>query len=150
MTQPTAYKAQLSELYKTYTGKELEQAIGVSTRSIQNYLKEEKPSIPGPEVVRKIHEAYAKHQKEGVIINKESTPTEVDYRDEYIALLKKTIQEKENSLHRLELNLNQMKIDMDLLAARILEGQKEVVQQVSEVLEAKLKPSHSAHSKQRG
>jgi hypothetical protein len=136
MTQPTAYKEQLKELYQTYTGKELEQAIGVSTRSIQNYLKEEKPSLPGPEVVRKIREAYAKHQKEGVILNKESTPEGVDLKDKYITLLEATVREKSELIHKVETSLALLPESMQMLTDLILQGQTALLRRMEENFEA--------------
>jgi hypothetical protein len=63
MDKQIKYTDQLQELYKSYTGKELEVVLGVTIRSIQNYLKQENPAIPGKEVVNKIREAYANHME---------------------------------------------------------------------------------------
>jgi hypothetical protein len=53
------YINQLQELYDTYPGKELEAALGVTVRSMQNYLKKENATIPGRDVVNRIREVYA-------------------------------------------------------------------------------------------
>lgn len=66
------YKDELQELYKIYKGKDLEAALGVSVRSIQNYLKDENPSTPGDDVIDKIHEAFANY-KEGKPLKSEAT-----------------------------------------------------------------------------
>jgi predicted transcriptional regulator len=63
MTKQIDYLNQLQELYDAYTGKELEAALGVTTRSIQNYLKQGNPAKPGKGVIIKIREVYAKHQE---------------------------------------------------------------------------------------
>jgi hypothetical protein len=56
------YKNELRELYESYSGKELEKALGISQRSMQNYLKEDDPRTPKPEIQTRIHEAFANHR----------------------------------------------------------------------------------------
>jgi hypothetical protein len=86
MSNEPEYIKQLRELYKTYTGKELEQALDVTTRSIQNYLKPENPTVPGGAVIDNIREAFAKHIK-GQGIKKNPDPLDQDFRSKYLALI---------------------------------------------------------------
>jgi small-conductance mechanosensitive channel len=102
-----------------------------------------------PEVYKKYTEVYKTQNPD--------PGGEQDFEKLYIAqlrrsneLLEQLLKEKEAATRRLEANLAQMKTDMELLAQRILEGQKEAVQQVSEALEAGLKPLRTSHSKSRG
>jgi len=119
------YVVQLRILYNTYTGKELEQAIGVTTRSIQNYLKEENRTTPSNDVVSNIREAYAKHAN-GEPIKKESAPLEgADYKDKYIALLERNLK-VEQEVSEVRKSLEQSSIDNLALATKILEGQAEI------------------------
>jgi transcriptional regulator with XRE-family HTH domain len=74
MPKQSDYVKQLSELYQTYTGKELEEVLGVTTRSIQNYIKEDEPTIPRPEVIEKIREAYANHSTGNGLYNIKKEP----------------------------------------------------------------------------
>jgi transcriptional regulator with XRE-family HTH domain len=57
------YTKQLETLYNAYPGKDLEAALGVTIRSMQNYLKKENPTTPGKDVINKIREVYAKHER---------------------------------------------------------------------------------------
>jgi transcriptional regulator with XRE-family HTH domain len=61
MTKEADYKKQLRELYEMHKGKELEAALGITIRSVQNYLKEEDPRTPSPEIQEKIRETFANH-----------------------------------------------------------------------------------------
>lgn len=57
------YTKQLQELYDAYPGKDLEAVLKVSIRSIQNYLKKYNATTPGKDVINRIREVYAKHEK---------------------------------------------------------------------------------------
>jgi hypothetical protein len=76
------YIAQLQELYDAYPGKELEAALGVTVRSMQNYLKQENPTIPGKEVINRIREVYANYKQGRPLVEaKESEPPKTAERD---------------------------------------------------------------------
>lgn len=79
MVQEPDYIIQLRELYENYPGKELESALGVTIRSIQNYLKKEERTTPGKEVIGKIREAFANY-KEGRAIADEGQDTAYESR----------------------------------------------------------------------
>jgi hypothetical protein len=71
------YINQLQELYDTYPGKELEAALGVSVRSMQNYIKKDGPTVPGKDVQNRIREVYANF-KEGKPLEPIETTTTMD------------------------------------------------------------------------
>lgn len=77
---------ELQELYNNYKGKDLETVLGVSVRSIQNYLKEENPSTPNDKVVEKIHEAFANH-KAGKALGDVEEKNEIDYSQPIIQVV---------------------------------------------------------------
>jgi hypothetical protein len=94
---------ELRELYETYTGKELEPAIGVSVRQMQNYLKEEGPSNPSKEVERNIREAYRKH-KDGLPISKaviEDVVVKNEYLEESVCNLTRSVEKAQDNIARL-------------------------------------------------
>jgi phage repressor protein C with HTH and peptisase S24 domain len=63
------YKDQLRELLKAYTQVEVADYLGITDRTIQNYLDEEKPTKPHQKTIRNIGELYTKVIKEGIKIN---------------------------------------------------------------------------------
>jgi transcriptional regulator with XRE-family HTH domain len=127
MSTEKSYQEQLRELYETYAGKELEAVLGVTVRSIQNYLKNDNPTIPSREVISKIRESFAKH-KEGKELN---APVEVnnpgpmsqDYREKFYQLLDKN-SKLEEKIDKIESNLNHIPGSMEKLTELILEGQQ--------------------------
>jgi transcriptional regulator with XRE-family HTH domain len=71
MTKEPTYIKELRELNETYRGKELEAALGITIRSVQNYLNPASKREPSPEMQRKISEVFANHKNERPLIYKE-------------------------------------------------------------------------------
>ena len=115
MSESKPYVAQLAELYESYKGKELEEVLGVTTRSIQNYLKEENPSTPGKEVIAAIREVFAKHSAGIPIGQLKPNDSDDDYKEKYFGLLKDY-----------NANSNELK-EMVLAMAKIQRAEMEII-----------------------
>lgn len=102
MNTKSTYLNELQVLYETYKGQEVADAVGVSIRQIQNYLKSANPAIPSKDVVLKIREAFVKHQKGEPIHDTDR----IDFKDKYIASLEKQVRFLEEDNKRLEDQLN--------------------------------------------
>jgi transcriptional regulator with XRE-family HTH domain len=128
MDHEPEYIKQLRELYKTYTGRELEAALGISIRSVQNYLKEENPTIPSNKVIKKVREVFAHHVSNGNLEIKNPGPEpDQGYKDLYIAqlkehndFLKKRVSDLEavrDQLTAIERTLSEVRTDMGVISA---------------------------------
>jgi transcriptional regulator with XRE-family HTH domain len=95
------YLDQLKELLERYNQDEIAKELGVSVRSVQLYLTKENPTKPQKEKQRKISEIYTKLIKGKPVADQVNQDTPIapirDYRDEYIALLKKNLSEEEET-----------------------------------------------------
>ena len=85
-------------LVKAYSTEEIAESIGVTVRSIQNYLSETKPTTPHPDTLRKIDETFAKY-REGKPISGQmkglSTSMDGDITSRYIDLLEVQVKDRE-------------------------------------------------------
>lgn len=61
MAKNSTFVEDLRVLYETYPGQVVADAIGVTIRQIQNYLKEVEPATPSVAVGLRIREAFARH-----------------------------------------------------------------------------------------
>jgi predicted transcriptional regulator len=95
------YLDQLKELLERYNQDEIAKELGVSVRSVQLYLAKENPTKPQKDKQRKISEIYTKLIKGKPVADQVNQDTHIapiqDYRDEYIALLKKNLSEEEET-----------------------------------------------------
>jgi hypothetical protein len=126
MSTEKSYTEMLKELYETYKGKELEQVLGVTVRSMQNYLKPGNPSIPSKDVVGKIREAYAYHIKHGCLNTKNPDQSDQDLNSKYILLLENTLKEKTELLQKVESSLAQLPVRMVDLTTKAISSQHEL------------------------
>jgi predicted transcriptional regulator len=123
MNTEKSYTEMLKELYETYKGKELEQVLGVTIRSVQNYLKPDNPSTPSKDVIGKIRESYAYHLKHGCLNTKNPDQSDQDLTSKYILLLETTLEEK---LKKIEASLDELPKRMVDLTAKAISAQHEL------------------------
>jgi hypothetical protein len=124
MSKEKSYTEMLNELYETYKGKELEQILGVTVRSMQNYLKPDNPSTPSKDVVSKIREAFEFHVKHGHLKNPDQS--DQDLSKKYIALLETAYNEKTELLKKIEVSLDELPKRMVDLTAKAIASQHEL------------------------
>jgi predicted transcriptional regulator len=139
MSNEPEYVKQLRELYKAYTGRELEAALGVTTRSIQNYIKEAERTTPSNPTINKIRELFAKHAKGEKLEIKNPDRSDQDLKDKYIQLLERMDREKTELLEKVSLSLSLLPKSNEALTDLILQGQVAVAQKIEDSLNKNLK-----------
>jgi len=112
MAETPTHILRLKELYDLYKGQEVADAVGVSIRQVQNYLRKDNPAIPSKEVINNIHEAFANHKKG---IKLQPVVADSNYKDKYIASL-----ERENARLQKDLDLSLGEVRHNLLLSRAI------------------------------
>jgi predicted transcriptional regulator len=132
------YSTEIRALLRRYTQQEVANMLGVSLRSVQNYVAEESPKKPSKEVSRKIHEVHKElfenehtghlkkaletkvEEPKSIYIKRIPLNKEQDYKDKYIALLEERLQEQGQIIDRLktvEQHLSEAKRNQEIMYA---------------------------------
>lgn len=73
MSTEDTHFLQIKDLVKAYGAQLTADLLGVSLRTINNYLRNDKPTTPHEGTLRKLQEIYSKHQH-GIDLSKEKRP----------------------------------------------------------------------------
>jgi DNA-binding transcriptional MerR regulator len=90
MNPKAQYKKELTELINAHGAQVVADALGVTLRSIQNYVSETKSLTPHESTIRKIHEVFAKHGSGLPLANGKEAPV-LEGNEKIISLLEKHI-----------------------------------------------------------
>jgi hypothetical protein len=112
----------LREMYENTEGKPLSVEIDKSIRSIQNYLSYKQE--PGKEVIKRIHEAFAKFKKGEELGIKNPDQTDQDYKDKYIYALEELDRIRRKEIEEIRENLSVLLESVKALGASQFAYQK--------------------------
>lgn len=107
-----SYLSQLRELYSNCSKQEVADALGVTLRQVQNYLKGEKAPTPGQDVQLKIRESFANYKEGQPLIKRQD---DGEWKSKYITAL-----ERENARLQRDLDINLAELRNDILLQRAL------------------------------
>lgn len=78
MTKEPTYLKELRELHENHDAGVLEAALGITIRSVQNYLNPDMGRVPKDKIQEKIHETFANYRAGKPIVRSESGESSKD------------------------------------------------------------------------
>lgn len=115
MTQKVEYKKMISELLNAYGEQVTAERLGITPRSLYNYLSDAKPTTPHLKTLRKLQETYANHLK-GQVQGSETEQKRAAFnhpKEEVIDVLREqiTLLKQQNDEYRQQLAIKDRRVD---------------------------------------